>query len=465
MRFRPTWLSSFPVLVAGLIGCGGGGGGGKASCDPAENTGCEKALVCEAVAGGRGICAMPVILRGHVIALADATAIAGARVVALDVNGAPRSSVAVTDEGGAFELQVPHERNEDGTPLPLVVTLRADASGFQTFPSGIRQSLPIDTTAVEAADGAYVLQGVPTEIGLIALPEGAGSASISGTVSLPEGRPGVLVVAEKDGRGRSAVADRDGHYRIFNLGAGNYTVTGYSRGTSFEAKSATVAEGSDLLLDLMPSGAATATVAGKVSIVNPGDGRATSIVLVLESLFDETTLRGESPPGLRAPDQGQAPNVTGAFSIDGVPAGRYAILAAFENDFLVRDPDTSIAGTEIVRQTITAGQVLSLAVSFKVTGAINFRPPLGFAPLAVSAAPTISWEDDSSEDAYELEVYNALGDRVWNHAEPGYSGADPSVVYDGPLDPGMYYQVKVRSLKDGVPISQTEDLAGVFYME
>lgn len=157
-------------------------------------------------------------------------------------------------------------------------------------------------------------------------------------------------------------------------------------------------------------------MSGKVSIVNPGDGNATSIVLVLESLFDETTLRGESPPGLRAPNAGLAPNVSGAFSNGGVPAGRYVILAAFENDFLVRDPDTSIGGTTIVRQAVVAGQDVTLARSFKVTGAISFRPPLGLVPSATYAAPTISWEDDSSEDAYELAVYDALGHQVWTHA-------------------------------------------------
>jgi hypothetical protein len=186
---------------------------------------------------------------------------------------------------------------------------------------------------------------------------------------------------------------------------------------------------------------------------------------VVESLFDDATLRGESPPGLRAPNPGVAPDVTGAFRIEGVPAGRYVVLAAFENDFLVRDPDTSIGGTAILRQSVAAGQDVVLAESFKVTGALDFLPPLGLQPLAVSAAPTISWKDDSSEDGYELTVYDALGDVVWGHTEPGHSGSNPAVTYGGPLDAGMYYQVKIRSLKGATPISQTEDLAGIFFVE
>lgn len=458
---RSMWAS---LCLAGLIACGDDDGG-KAFCDPVENTGCGEGLVCEAVVGGRSVCAAPVVLSGHVFALADDVAVEGARVVALDVNGAPRSSVAVTDPEGFYELAVPHERNEDGEPVALRVTLRVDAAGFQTFPSGIRRSLPLDTTGAALVDGRYLVASALTEVGLIALPEGAGTGSISGTVSLPADRPGVLVVAEKDGVGASAIADRDGHYRIFNLGAGSYSVTGYARGTSFEAETVTVQEEADVVVDLARSGAATATVSGKVEIVNPGDGRATSIILVLESLFDAETLRGESPPGLRAPDAGLAPDVTGAFSIAGVPAGRYVVLAAFENDFLVRDPDTSIGGTSIVHLTVAAGGDLEIAESFKITGALGFRPPLGLEPLAVAAAPSIAWEDDSSEDGYELAVYDALGHLVWTHTEPGYSGDDPAVTYGGPLDPGMYYQVKIRSMKDGVPISQTEDLAGVFYTE
>jgi hypothetical protein len=39
------------------------------------------------------------------------------------------------------------------------------------------------------------------------------------------------------------------------------------------------------------------------------------------------------------------------------------------------------------------------------------------------------------------------------------------VSYEGPLEPGMYYQFRTVSIKDGVPISATEDLRGVFVLE
>ncbi len=464
MRAYTSRLLVSALVSVTLVACGDDEEK-KPACDPVENTGCAAGLVCEFVSGGGSVCADPVVVRGSVFDLGDDAAVEGARIVALDVNGAPLSSVAVSGEDGLYVLVVPHERTNDGAPVPLRLTLRADAAGYQTFPFGIRQALPLDTTGAVADEDLLVVESAVTSIGLIGLEEGAGTGSISGTVDLPVGRPGVLVVAEKDGRGVSGIADRDGNYRIFNLAAGSYAVTGYTRGASFDTATADVTADADVDVDLGQSDARTGTVAGKVSIVNPGAGQATSIVLVLESLFDETTLRGESPPGLRSPTPGRQPDVTGSFVIEGVPAGRYVVLAAFENDFLVRDPDTTIGGTQIVHQEVAPGADVVLAESFKVTGALNFLAPLGLEPLAVSAAPQISWEDDSSEDGYELVVYDALGDVAWTHTEPGHSGSDPSVTYGGPLEPGMYYQVKVRSMKSGTPISQTEDLAGVFFVD
>ena len=96
------------------------------------------------------------------------------------------------------------------------------------------------------------------------------------------------------------------------------------------------------------------SVSGSVSIVNAPGGSMTSVVLVVASTFNEAMKRGEVPPGLRAPKAG-VPSVSGAFAIDGVPDGNYVVLAAFENDSLVRDPDTSIGGTQIQRVQIGDG--------------------------------------------------------------------------------------------------------------
>jgi len=166
----------------------------------------------------------------------------------------------------------------------------------------------------------------------------------------------------------------------------------------------------------------------------------------------------------RAPAPGTAPDVSNAYAIDGVPEGRYVVLAAFENDNLVRDPDLSIGGTSVLHIDVVAGGTTAVE-SFKVTGALDVYGPGVDGPEAVTGTPTFSWKDDSSEDRYDLEVIDAYGDVIWTHEEPKHSGSDPAVAYGGPaLEPGMYYQFRVTSRKDDTSLSRTEDLRGVFYL-
>jgi hypothetical protein len=76
------------------------------------------------------------------------------------------------------------------------------------------------------------------------------------------------------------------------------------------------------------------------------------------------------------------------------------------------------------------------------------------------------WGDDSSEDHYEVRVFDAFGKNVWeNLAVPGVSGSKTvTEMYGGSaLLPGMIYQFRATSMgKSNIPISQTEDLKGVF---
>jgi hypothetical protein len=434
------------------------------ACDPVAGRGCEDGLVCEEVTGGgEPMCTAPVVVRGTVFRLADATAIAGARVVASDGNGAPVSAVATSGADGHYRLVVPATRNRDGSPVGAKVTLRADAAGFATFPSGIRIALPIDTATAVLAGKERVVMSALTEVGLIAL-AGAGTGSIAGEVDLAGGRHGVLVVAEPQagGAGVSAVTDRNGDYRIFNLAPGAWTVKAYAQGESFAPANATVVAGMTAAADLARSPAATRRVTGSINNVNPEGSTVTSVILVVESTFVESLARGEAPPGLRAGD------VTDDFAIDGVPDGRYVVLAGFENDGLVRDPDTGIGGTEIVHIEVAGGDVE--AGDFKITGARDTISPGRDAPEAVTARPMLIWEDDSSEDLYHVMVFDALGQMVWETDVPKATGSTPQVQYDGPLERGMVYQFRALSLRDkggttGIrPISSTEDLRGVFYM-
>lgn len=469
------------------FGCGGGGSGGSGglgdivACNAATNDGCETDLDCEYVTSGDTGCFEPIVLKGKVFNLASGAAIEGARVVALDANGSVASNVAVTNAEGNYEISPSVKRDAEGNPASgQSVTLRADAAGFQTFPGGVRQALPIDATAAVKAQvlwaKSFVLQTALTDVGLIAFEAGAPTASIYGTAELPETIKGTLVVAELSAtQGYTAIADLAGGYRIFNLPAGAYTVRGYTQGSNYNPAAVTLADAESKEANLTLSGYATATLNGSVQIVNPGSGDTTSVILAVESTFNENLVRGEMPPGLRAPSPGTDPNIKGSFTIEGIPAGRYVVLAAFENDYLVRDPDTCISGTDILHQEFTAGQTVDLSDGFKITGSLDVISPGAAGPEEVATTtPTFTWQDDSSEENYRVTVLDSFGNTVWQTTIPGVSSGNPSVTYDADgsgalLESGMFYQFKAVSThtKGGstCEISQTEDLKGVFYIQ
>jgi len=466
-------LLRIAVLLTAAVnyGCGGD----DDTCDPITQDGCDDDTVCEVVDGQEEpACFEPVLVKGNVFDLGDDSAIAGARIVGLDANSSPVSSVSISDEDGEYELAIPTTRTADGTPMGYDVTLRADAAGYQTFPGGVRQALPVDTTTAvqDSGTGPWVVQTSLTDIGLLGLPEDAGTASIHGTVDVPADRIGTLVVAEaSDGVGYSAVADRDGDYTIFNLSADDYVVQGYARYVNYDPAEVTLAADDDAEIDLSINDTAASTLTGQVQFANPGDGDKTSIILVVASTFDDVLQRGQTPPGLRAPDPGIEPNVDGSFTIEGVPQGQYYILAAFENDFFVRDPDPCISGTDLVAADIGGAATVSMDDSFKITGSLDMSGPGANGPEAVSGSPTFEWVDDSSEEAYDVTVVDSFSNVVWQERFFDLSGETVSVDYAGDaLEPGMYYQWRVTSVRHvgdspECKISTTEDLRGVFYLE
>jgi hypothetical protein len=314
-----------------------------------------------------------------------------------------------------------------------------------------------------ASGDPLVVQTPATDIGLIALPDSSGLGTVTGKVLADRPR-GTLVVAggtAGEGGGVTGIADFDGTYKVFNVPAGTAAVRGYKIGLQLGTNSADVeAGGTASGVDLAEIGEATAVVDGKIEIVNPGDGSDTSVIFVVDETFNPNIASGEAPPGLRVFP------VTGAFSLEGVPDGNYVVLAAFENDFLVRDPDTAIGGTDIVHITV-AGESFTIAESFKVTGALDVASP--DKEEVVSLMPTFRWLDDSGEDHYEVVVYDAFGTLVWEKTDvPGVSGdKEVAVPYEGPpLMPGLLYQFRATSIKTGgSPIARTEDLRGVFVVQ
>ncbi len=442
------------------------------SCAPGSQSSCGSGQVCEGVQGGAPACFDPVVIEGVVFDLAYDTTTGGladARVVALDVNGAPMGAAATSSTSGVYSLSVPATRSTSGAPSSsAAVTLRADRAGYFTFPSGIRVAVPLDLSLAVHEGSTWKLSSSLTDIGLIAAP-GAGTARIHGNVA---GARGVLVVAEPagGGAGHTAVADSTGSYVIFNLAAGDWTVKAYGRGANFTTGAATgLAAGEDRAVDLSIASTATATVTGSLQPTGQNQPQSldTSVILVVRSTYQPAIDRGEAPPGLIAPHL-----TTSNFSISGVPDGEYTVLAAFGNDGYVRDI-SGIGGTAPVDVVVAGGTMTSAPGSFKITGAVSFDPTNaitassgteGAVTIVTSATPTFNWVAYPSlgQGNYQVDVFNALGEDVW--APAAFDHATTSASYGGPsLTAGMTYQVRVTAFDTNAnQISRTEDLLGIF---
>ncbi len=420
-------------------------------CNSELNTGCPDDQACEVLTSGLSGCFSPVTLTGKVFDLKSGDGIEGARVVARDINLTAQSGVAVTDENGDYSLAVRAVRDADGNIVDAAVLLRADAQAYESFPFPPRQALPIDLTSATGEPPSVA--NAATDIGMIGAANADGTGTISGVVNA-DAPGGALVVAG----GKTAVADADGGFTVFNIAPGDVSVTAYKAGFEFETESVSVKADSDTDgVEIDATGDATAVVSGMVSIVNGGNGTDTSVILALDETFVESAARGEPPPGLRVG------NVSGAWEIPNVPSGKYVVLAGFENDFLVRDPDQSIGGTSLVRITVDGSDVV-LDTGFKITGSLDNPSP--DSEEEVTGTPVFKWDDDSGEDHYEVFVFDAYGTQVWEELNvPGVSGSKQvEVPYAGPaLETGSLYQFKAFSIKkNGARISATEDLRGVF---
>lgn len=444
------------------------------ACAPADETPCVEGLVCEARAGGSGddayICAGPVEIRGMVMDAIDETPIAGARVSALDDTGAPVTDVAISDADGNYVLGIAIARDSDGNPATaLTLTLSGAALDYQLYPSGLQPAFPISTADVvdDTDDHSSVIENASTTIALLPLEDPSGF-TISGRIGAKgaegvEQTSGTLVVAEGSSS-TYTIADRSGEFVLFNVPTGSNTIRGYHGGLNIVPETVELsADLSGVVLEFGTEG--LATVNGTVSIVDaPGDS-LTSVVLIPSAVFSPVFEFGPVPFGLRAPEPGIAANVSGAWSITGVPEGTYKIIPSLENDGLVRDPDTGIAGTEIVEITVGAGETLDVQEGFKVTGALAVFSPGRDGPEEVSGAVTFEFEDDASEERYVIVVHDALGNEIWRDEQiPGITGSPTVTVdYGGPaLTPGMYYRFQATSWRMGSALSRTEDLRGVF---
>ncbi len=139
----------------------------------------------------------------------------------------------------------------------------------------------------------------------------------------------------------------------------------------------------------------------------------------------------------------------------------------------MRDPDQSISGTQIVHLTAPdpeMGNDLTFSDGFKITEALAIIGPGAEGPEEITTAtPMLEWADDSSEDGYEVNVFDAFGNQVWSTELGSVSGSETiTLTYAGPrLEIGMFYQFKATSFRERngprTAISTTEGLRGVFY--
>lgn len=462
---RTATYVAISIAATLLAACGGN----AAQCTLGTSTGCGSGEVCETVQGAMPACFTPIRIEGRITDAVSAAAIAGATIVAIDVNGGARSDVVTSAIDGKYVLPVSAIRNADGTPVVDHVTLRVDAAGHQTFPTAPRTALPLSLTdAMPAADGsARILMNAATDVALVPRPAAGAVATISGRVDA-DAPGGVLVLAEVGTTAAvTAITDAHGAFTLFDAPVGMVHVAGYRSGLRVTPQDVSLPAAGLSGVVLATATDGLGTVSGSVNIVNAPGASSTSVILVVESTFVPDAARGEAPAGLRAAD------VTGAFTIMDVPPGRYVVLAAFENDGLVRDPDTAIAGTTIVHIEVPAGGgPVTLPTSFKVTGALDVvSPGATMVDTVTTQTPDLVWADDSSEDGYELRVFDALGNMVkLDTMVPGVSGGG-SVHYTlsgVTLQNGMIYQFRALSWRSGhggaanTYISATEDLKGVF---
>lgn len=435
-------------------------------CDVSDPNTCRTDQVCEQVEGGKSQCFAPVFVNGQVFDLSNSAGVAGAQVLATDENGAPIGVPVTSKSDGTYSMRVPATRSNDkGALAAKKLMLRSQAKNYVPFPSGARISLPIDlTTATRAGENeAWILSSELTGIGLSPVSASElGLPTVSGTI---EAGAAVLVVLEQGtARGRSTLAAPDGSFSFFNVPPGDATISAYRRNQNYTPATVTVADVDVTGVTLARAAAVPASLSGSVQLVAGANGDGTSVVLAVESTFIEALGRGEVPPGLRAPGTG-APDITGAWSITGIPDGKYVVLAAFENDDNVRDPDQGISGTDLVHIVVAGGSLTGASSpQFKVTGSVKMVSPGAEGIDETSATPTFTWKKYSNADAYTLKVFNALGDLIWTFEIP--DGGTTSAAYAGPaLAVGQTYQWRLIANRNGGPTSFTEELRGLFIVK
>jgi hypothetical protein len=329
-----------------------------------------------------------------------------------------------------------------------------------------------------SASAPLVVSSGATIIGLSPLALGSSSGStVTGTIVIEhDSAGGALVVAVQQLRAvSSAVADADGAFTLFNVPAGSSQIEAYRGGLSVEPITIDSSAGEQRGgIELIANSRALTQVSGRVAIVNTSAPLATSVSLVLDSTFEQT---GAFVRGLM-PGQLTATNISGAFDIQAVPEGRYAVVAAFDNDQAVRDPEQSMTDMDVEHIEVTAdGQTLQVARALQVTQALAVESPgqSGFEHVVGQQGVTLAWAADPDADGYELRIFDTFGAVVHEKLDLPRDRSSDVMTYaldDGLLRAGLPYQFRVVSWRapgadrdSRTYLRATEDLRGVFQVD
>lgn len=390
------------------------------------------------------------VVNGKITDANTDVALEGVRIIVFDSDANAPVTSLTTDAEGAYTIELVEGsyylklyRNgynqvppKGMSPLPFTVTIGGEQTkSFEMNPSQVQ-------------NGGYI-KGKISE----------------GTTAVP----GVLVVAEKDGQGFSAVTDAAGDFYIYNLPAGSYALKGWLAGYSSEEQSVSVTASTESIKNLELTKGTSGSVTGTLSFL------ASTAVEVDISLVHPAT--GEAIPGLLTKSAQD-------FTLTNVPDGTYLARASYQNDDRVVDPDWIIKFGEPV-VTVSGGEV---ARNFSLTGSVKLTAPTNLPEttepfILTSATPEFSWVAYSSTSDYVVEVSDANGNVIWGGFREGASGPEKvvsvpssqtSVVYNfdesasSELLPGKVYRWRVYASKNDTKeatgwklISVSEDQRGL----
>lgn len=374
------------------------------------------------------------VVSGTVTDANTKAALSGVRIIVVESNSNTPVKSLTTGADGTYKAEL----------LPNSYYLKLYRQGYEQVPPKGMSPLPFTVMLADDVANPYEMNPSLVQDGGFV----KGKVAESGA-----GVAGVLVVAEKDGQGYSAITDAAGEYYIYNLPAGSYSLKGWIGGYTSDQPTIAIAASAESTQNLQLTKGAAGTVNGTVSFL-ASNAREVDITLI-------HPLTKEPVPGLVTKSMQN-------YSIANVPAGTYVARASYQNDERVVDPDWIIKNGEPVVNVDAAATTRD----FSLTGSVKLTAPTNAAattmPLEVPATPAFSWAAYSSASDYVLEVSDANGNVVWggfgtgtlSNGQPGpvkkvrVPSSQTTAVYnfDGTataaLQPGKIYRWKVYASKD-----------------